>query len=302
MSRSNAVRQVALELDGYRCQITGRAGIQIGGDTVLNVHHVHPLGSGGGEEGDTVDNVITLAESLHMGDVHPGVSMPTVRILRWDRNDKENGLVVERREKGEWQPWPKEELWFYRRQLAQELEPIEARIQGLHLLDGTVAADLYRLWKDDAYTVLDPEARSFKAYSESRGWDTGRAMRLVSLYRRAQELEIEWPEGMTATDFRRELRNAGKIKTRAFYYAIFELRPISIEPDGPEKYKYQSNPCVVRVVRTDNPDALVESLDWGEVAARVGKWIGLQAKDGKLLDREGRSVAYKTLVDEAGKI
>ena len=277
MSRSEAVRQQVLELDDYRCQITGadrREGV------VLHVHHVHRLGAGGSEELDTVENGITLAADIHMDGEHPGVSVPTIRILRWDRNDLENGLVVERR-KGiddPWKQWPKAELWFYRRKLVEELKPISERIQGLHLIDGQVAADLYRLWKDDAYKALDLEAKSFKSYSESRGWDTGRALSLIYLYKRAQELQMEWPAKTTATDFRRALRNAGKIKAQAFYYVVF----IPGVPKTP------------RILKTDSQDVVDELLDKeaGEVAARVGKWFGLHSKRGELRDRRLRKVEY----------
>ena len=262
MSRSEAVRQKVLEIDGHQCQICGAT-------ENLHVHHVVPLGMGGSDERDVPENMITLCAACH-DKVHAG----KLHIERWDRDagvlavtDQESRRI------------PDEKIWFYRRKLAEELQPIEARIQGLHQIDGQVAGDLYRLWENDNYRALDPEAKSFRDYSESRGWDTARAVRLVNLYRQAQELGLEWPAGMTATDFRRELRNAGKIPGRAFWYVIFSLMRV----DYP------------RIVRTDNPDELVESLRGDEVAVRVGKWFGLQAKDGKLLDRDGNPIEYKIL-------
>lgn len=270
MTRDKALREMVLSMDG-ECQICGST-------ENLHVHHVIPLGMGGSKERDVPENMIVLCATCH-DKVHAG----KLHIERWDRNagvlavtDQESRRI------------PDEKLWFYRRKLAEELQPIEARIQGLHQIDGQVAGDLYRLWENDNYRALDPEAKSFREYSESRGWDTRRAVNLVNLYRRAQELGLEWPMGMTATDFRRELRNAGEIKERAFWYVVFEPMH-GISP------RHERSPIIVR---TDNPDALVDSLEEGEVAVRVGKWYGLQAKDGKLIDRDGNPVEYKVLMHE----
>lgn len=262
MTRSEAARQEVLERDDYRCQICSS-------DANLCAHHIVPLGMGGSKEKDTPENMITLCTACH-DKVHAG----KLHIEHWDPDKGELAVTDQ-----ESRRVPDEKLWFYRRKLAEELQPIEARIQGLHLIDGQVAADLYRLWLNDAYKVLDPEAKSFREYSESRGWDTRRAVSLVNLYRRAEELGLEWPAGMTATDFRRELKNAGHVKERAFWYVVF-----SLQYDDP-----------VQIVRTDSPDELVESLKSYQVAVRVGKWFGLQAKDGELLDRDGNPVSYDVL-------
>ena len=273
MSRSEAVRQAALKRDGYRCQITGRAGPQAGGDNPLEVDHVRELGMGGSKERDVVENLITLYLPIHR--------MKTEKkffIEKWDPGrgileiSDETHHIITHDAKALKRLFGVERLWFYQKKLAEELQPIEARLQQLHVIDGNVAADLYRLWKDDAYLALDPEAKSFKDYAASRGWDTRRALELVRLYRRAEELGIEWPAGMTATDFRRELKNAGKIKRQSWWYVVFPI----------------GSP--IKIVRTDNEDELVENLESGQVAARVGKWIGLQAKGGKLYDRNGQQI------------
>jgi len=253
MARDEAARQEALKRDGYQCQICGAT-------ENLHIHHVNPLGMGGSGYKDVPENMITLCAECHRK-IHDG----KLHIERWDLND--GVLAVTDMES---RRIPDEKLWFYRRKLAEELKPIEARLQQLHVIDGNVAADLYRLWKDDAYLALDPEAKSFRDYTESRGWDTRRALELVRLYRRAEELGIEWPAGMTATDFRRQLKNAGKIKRQSWWYVVFPI-------DSP-----------IKIMRTDNEDELVENLGSGQVAARVGKWLGLQAKGGKLYDRDGR--------------
>jgi len=146
MSRSAAVRREVLELDGNRCQLTGADN----SDVSLQVHHVHPLGFGGSEARDTVANGITLSEAIHMDGVHSGVSVPTVRILHWDREDKEGGLVVERREgiADEWHSWPKEEIWFYKRQDAEILEKEIDMVRHIQMVESKHARIVSHIWRN----------------------------------------------------------------------------------------------------------------------------------------------------------
>ena len=282
MSRLESVRQAALKRDGYRCQITGKPGPQVGGDNPIEVDHWRELGMGGSDARDVVENMITLYKPIHQ--------LKTEKKFSIEKWDPDNGIleigdathhIITHDEKALNKLFGVSRLWFYQRQLAEELQPVEAMIQGIHQVDGQIAQALYRLWEDDNYRALDPEAKSFRDYSESRGWDTARAVRLVNLYRRAQELGLEWPARMTATDFRRELRNAGKIKSRAFWYVIFTLG-------------YEDP---IKLVRSNSEDELVEGLKPYQVAVRVGKFFGLQAKDGKLLDRGGNPVNYPVLAE-----
>ena len=194
MPRSEAVRQEVLSLDDHRCQITGARGSEV----QLNVHHVIPLGGGGSEALDTVDNGITLAQTIHMDGVHPGVSVPTVRILRCDRTDKEGGLIVERREGADddWHEWPKSELWFYERQRTEHLELVEARIQGLSAIEGDVAKDLWEL--SEGYPLLDPDAVSFAQYAAARGWSSNKAGMGARAFAWVEKYGLTWAVGLTA--------------------------------------------------------------------------------------------------------
>lgn len=198
MSRSEEVRQEVLRLDGHRCQITGARG----DETSLQVHHWHLLGIGGSKALDTVENGITLFGSIHMDGTHPGVSVTTVRILHWDRNDKENGLVVERREgiADEWHPWPKSELWFYQKQRVERLEQAEARLIAGVLTDKTKAYDLWELATGDppGYTMLDgySEGETFSGYVSGRNISVRLANEAVTAYSWIKDKGLAWPQGL----------------------------------------------------------------------------------------------------------
>jgi len=195
MSRSESVRQEVLRLDGHRCQLTGAR-------EPLHVHHRHRLGAGGSEALDTVENGITLSESIHMEGTHPGVSVPTVRILHWDRNDKTNGLVVERRNgiADDWHTWPKSELWFYQRQRIEELEQAEARLIGLQAIEEAKARDLWELATGDppGYTLLDgySEGETFSDYVSGRNISARLANEAVTAYSWIKDKGLTWPQGL----------------------------------------------------------------------------------------------------------
>jgi hypothetical protein len=237
MSRSEAVRQQVLERDNHRCQICGA-------DEVIEVHHIAPLGVGGSDEKDVAENMITLC-----GECHRKVHNNVYSVYAFTPG--EELIVIDQASKR----IPNSDLWFYRRQLIEKLEPIEARIQGLHVLDGQVAADLYELWKDDNYLALDPEAASFKEYSESRGWDTRRAMNLISLYKQAQEADIDWREGQTATDIRHAIKDLGLTSPRQWRWLFYDTAGD------------------VHVLKATD-DELGDLVKMGGTAIRVGKTMG----------------------------
>ena len=269
MKRNEAVRQEVLELDDHQCQICGAT-------ENLHVHHWKPLGMGGSEEKDVPENMITLCAECHEK-VHAG----KLHIERWDRaggilavTDMESRRI------------PDEKLWFYRRKLAEELKPILETIQGIHQVDGQIAYALYRLKENDAYKVLDPDARSFREFCASQGWEAARAVSLAKLYEQAKEAGIEWPPKMTATDFKRQLKDAGKIKSQSYWYVIFE--PLS-EPNHVKP---------LRIVHTGDFDALMDEIATNEVAVRVGKWIKVDARNGELKTRDGVKIAFNETSSE----
>ena len=201
MSRSEAVRQEALERDEHRCQITGAGGPEWQG--VVQVAHWQRLGSGGSDELDNVKNVITLEAGLHMTEEHPAVSIPTIRILHWEPDDLSAGLIVERRVLGsdsghiddEWQEIPKQELWFYRRQMVGRVKGNLGNMHAIQTLTGFHAMNMYELrlvWRE-----LYPDAESYDQVVSSLGWDPGDANDVADKHEWLLVNECGWPEGLT---------------------------------------------------------------------------------------------------------
>ena len=253
MARSERVRQEALERDGHRCQICGGEPVE--------VHHVQALGMGGSVELDKTENCICLCAKCHR-DAHGKL----IHIETW--NPAMGALVVT---DGTYhrKRIPKAHLWFYRQELAEELAPIEARLQALHQLDGDVARDVHRLWKDDAWRVLDPEAKSFAEYAASRGWDTRRAYTLAKLMDRGEALGLTWGAGETAADFRRAVKNADPAPKREWWWLVVH--------DG-------------ELVRATDGGKVVEAFPARKVV-KVGKFVaGFRVERGKLFDRDGNEI------------
>jgi len=195
MSRSEQVRQQALERDGRRCQITGAGGPEWQG--VVDVAHWKSLGFGGSDELDDLKNVITLSSVIHRTYLHPGVSVPTVRIVHWDPSDLANGLQVEGREgaEDEWRPYPKMELWYYRRQLVDHVKENLGNMRSIQTLTGYHAMTIFELrlvWQD-----IDPTAASFDQLVSGMGWDPQAAHDLADKHLWLLDHKCAWPEGLT---------------------------------------------------------------------------------------------------------
>jgi len=193
MSRSEAIRQETLARDDYRCQITGAGGREWEG--IVQVAHWERLGHGGSDELDNVKNCITLEAKLHMTEEHPGVSIPTIRITRWNPDDLANGLAVERRVEDEWKEIPKHELWFYRRQVVGRVKENLGNMHAIQTLTGFHAQNMYELrlvWKE-----LYSDAESFDQVVSSLGWDPGDAHDIADKHEWLLVNECGWPEGLT---------------------------------------------------------------------------------------------------------
>jgi hypothetical protein len=248
MSRSEEVRLAALERDGYRCQICGRDVKE-----QLEVHHIRPLGMGGSEERDTLDNMITLCADCHR-DIHNNRLTIVKGYDDLEVVDQEGRKVDH------------DHIWYYRRAFAEELEKVEARVMGLQLIDNAVAHDIWRLWKDNAWKYLDPDARSWKEYCASRSWGVSRATRLAKMVEKGLELDIEWSDGETESDYKRKL----PYKPQAYFY----LRLLS---GGGHEWH-----------RTANEDELRDKMEFGDILIKVGKTVwGIRSEKGKLIDPEG---------------
>jgi len=107
---NESLRQQILERDGHRCQICGRGKPD---GTPVELHHVDPKGLGGDPSKDVPENLITLCGEHHRL-IHDGIW----KIIHWDPEDIENGLVVINAES---KRVPKEQIWFYRRQTEAEV-------------------------------------------------------------------------------------------------------------------------------------------------------------------------------------
>jgi len=282
MSRNLAVREEVLHLDGHRCQICGYDGRDEQYRPWVVPHHGagkhSKMGMGGAPSHDTVEGCIAVCSSVsglglppnrrsffglpHEGSCHDLIERGIISIPEWDREagilevvDHEGRRVNHRR------------LWFHRRAKAEELQPIEATIQGIHRVDGSVAEALYTLWKDDAWQYLDPKAKSYQDYAADKGWDVRRAVELATLYDKGQENKIEWPPKTTASEFKRMLKAHGLINKRAWWWLTFptEGKLIELVRRGDVK--------IVR--KTDD-----EYFDDPKVGVRVGKWSRVQAHKG----------------------
>jgi len=290
MTRSDAVRQSVLARDGYRCQICGYDGRSEQYRPWVVPHHgvqEGKLGMGGSEERDTVDNAITLCSSIERlglppdrrpflglggeGSCHGLVENGHIIITNWDAGARTfDVLDIERRAVSH------DRLWCYRRRLAEELEPVEARVQGLHMIDGAVARDIWRLWKDDAWKALDPEAKSFNAYAASRGWDVRRANQFARLYQEGIDEGVEWIESVTAAEFKKALKSDRSERT--FVHFLFDAGLLE---------KLIDQGCVKVMRATDDEIALSKGA---MVGTRSGKLWGIHSEGGELVLPSGKKL------------
>ncbi len=273
------LREQVLKLDDYRCQITGADGrTDPNVRAKLEVHHDERRGMGGVPSRDAVANCITL-----LGEIHRWEHEGAIEIKRWDRDGGVLDVVDHKNVLGFGVgPVPNEQLWFYAGRLVEDLRAAEGRIQGLHAIDGEVARDVWRLWKDDHWKLLDGEMKSFAQYAGARGWDVRRAGTLARLYDKAVQLQLQWPEKATAADFRRELRNAGHVEDRAYWHVAFrDLDTLLRLIDAGD----------VSVVRCSDDDF----ADSGATGLKVGRWFRIKAGKGGgpvLSGVEGGAVPY----------
>ena len=258
MSRSSSVREKVLELDGHRCQICGADGRD--GVVALEVHHVVPLGMGGSEERDTVNNGLTLCARCHKR-VHAAV----LAIEEFDRE----GWALTVTEDGDLL-----DVWMFHREEAERGEEITTRLTAYSLIDRDVAKDAHEL--KAVFKAVDPEAVSFKQYLASRGINPA-LDKAANLYGKSLKCEVPWDDKMSATDYRRLLLDSGVNEPRVYWHWRFE---------SPEKIRELIANGVLRVVRCTDDDAAEE---WG-VGIKAGKYYGLRAAGGELADVHGMGI------------
>ena len=308
MSRSQAVREECLNLDGYRCAICGYDGRDEQFRPWVAPHHGvagggSKLGMGGSTEQDTVENTITLCSGLgdgglppnrrdflgpNEGSCHTMVESGKWIIVRWERPYGEkltmNGVLqFDRRVHGELEVFdierrkiPHELLWFYRRKDAEEGEEILSQLSSFALLDSTIAERVYRLGQVVAAT--DPDSRSLRECLASKGLDTRRLMRAARLWEQSIENGFEWLAGVTVSDYARMVREAGLVKRREFYHVKLPKGWL-LGARSPVWY------------RTAYAEELRDTMNPGDVLLGINKFeYGYRAEGGDLFDPEGKRV------------
>jgi len=225
MSRSQAIREEALRLDGFRCAISGFDGRSEEGRKQLEVHHVKALGMGGSDERDNVGNMITLHAPIHVM-----VETGQLVIAEWQRPDGVEWVV------GAHTQFNRagcldvidnqnvlghgvgrvshDRLWFYRRHDAEEGEEILTQLSSFAMLDSTIAERVYRLGQ--VVDVTDPASRTLRECLASNGLDTRRLMGAANLWEKSLD-GLEWPGGMTVSDYRKMRNEAGHGSKREYF-------------------------------------------------------------------------------------
>jgi len=314
VSRSQAVREEALKLDGYRCAICGYDGRDEQFRSWVAPHHGvaecgRKLGMGGSDEQDNVENVITLCTGLGAGGLPPNrkdflgpnegschsmVEAGKWVIERWARERtfrhgqnvqtgdpvigccQDAGLEVFDAER---RRIPHAQLWFYRRKEAEEGERILSELSRFTLLDKTIAERVHRLGQ--VVKTADPDARSLRECLASRGLSASQLLSASRLYARSLETGIEWEDGVSLSDYRRLLNESGCVSKREYFYVMLPARSW-LTGAKPEIF-----------YRTAFQQELRDTMKIGERLFQINKFVyGYRAEGGKLYDPEGNNVQF----------
>jgi len=297
MSRSQAVRAEALKLDGYRCAICGYDGREEQFRPWVVPHHGvaeggRKLGMGGSTEQDNVENTITLCSGLgalglppnrkdflgpNEGSCHSMVEAGKWVIDGWKRDSSVSGYAdhpgflevfdSERRR------IPHEHLWFYRRHDAEEGEEILTQLSSFAMLDSTIAERVYRLGQ--VVDVTDPASRTLRECLASNGLDTRRLIGAANLWEKSLD-GLEWPEGMTVSDYRKMRNEAGHGSKREYFYVKIPAKSW-LTGARPEVY-----------YRTAYEAELRDTMEIGDRLYKMAKTVyGLRAENGHLMHPGG---------------
>jgi hypothetical protein len=280
------------------------------------------LGIGGSKALDTVDNGITLSETIHLGRVHPGVSVSTVRIVHWDRTDKEDGLVVERRIRiaDEWEAWPREELWFYKRQDAEVLEKEIEMIRQVQLVESKHAEIMAHIWEH--YSLLS-DAVSPEQFVAGLGLDSNRARSEAKTAKWIEDNGLTWPDGVNVKKINLLCKASAPFEGKTFFRTAWQswlllavdmsysdLRRALIE----KGLKTATMRWYIRItprflaspdltfIRSRNRELVVNKLSSKERLVEINAFragIRWDRKTQKLHDGEGREIPFETWKEEA---
>lgn len=303
MSRSQAVREEALRLDGYRCSICGYDGREEQFRPWVVPHHGvaedgRKLGMGGSDEQDNIGNVVCLCSTA------PGLGLPPNRKsffgLEHERSCHqlvEDGKILIRNFDPETRTFsvldierriiPAESLWCNRRHDAEEGEQILSQLASFAMLDSTIAERVYRLGQ--VVDVTDPASRTLRECLASNGLDTRRLIGAANLWEKSLE-GLEWPEGMSVSDYRKLRRESGDVSMREYFYVMIPARSW-LTGARPEVY-----------YRTAYEQELRDTMEIGSRLYKIGKTVwGLRAEGGKLFDPSGDEVDVVHFVPKEAK-
>lgn len=280
MKRDPEFRKKVLELDDYRCQITGYDGRDVGARGELQADHVVELGAGGSKVKDVPENGITLHWRIH--------DLKTKKKFFIEKWDRENGIlelgdethhIITKDPKALRKLFGIDKLYFYRKDEVERGEQITTRLRGYSLIDNKVGKDVYDL--EQVYKAVDTEAKSLKDYLMNRGIDPALTA-AGKLYKKSLALNFPWGDGWSKVDYQKQLKDAGFVKPKRFRWLVWRLG----EQFQPRWFR-------------GTTDQIVDKIDpnKGEVAVRVGKMLGLIWNEmaEELFDREGNEMPFEEL-------
>ncbi len=176
-------RDDVLGLDGYHCVICGFNGEDEEYTEFLHADHVDPRGSGGDPTKDDRKNGMVLCSKCHRLKTDE-----VIQIEYWDRDDKENGLIVY--ENGHERQ--RHTLWFY---IKHDKELLQ---QSLGVLAAMASSEAHRaevlafVWEN--YDLSD-DAMSPQQLVAGLGLDPNLAEKEARSYAQLKSLGLEWPDG-----------------------------------------------------------------------------------------------------------
>ena len=195
--RDSNFRKDVLDLDAHECQKCGESG----DGALLQAHHVVPRASGGIPSRDDPANGITFCLMCHKK-----VEDKVWRIVRWDRSDQKNGLVMERKIRVEGLdenqkktseisriPFLQNKLWFYLKQHKAQLQHEVEMLGGLNITANARAGIFLHVLRYSK--VIAPEMTP-EAFLASLGHDTETAKDEAAAAEWIEEHGLEWIDGV----------------------------------------------------------------------------------------------------------
>mgnify|MGYP000262273294 CR=1 FL=1 len=281
---NESLRQQILKRDGHRCQICGRGKPD---GTPIEVHHYDPKGMGGDPSKDVPENLITLCGEHHRL-IHDGLW----RILHWNPNDPEDGLVVIDAQS---RKVPKEELWFYRQCLEEDIGDtvgmLRQYIEAVQEAEWEMAHHLFDLKAQKAHRILGYSSFAELVASEigiRPGWAI-KAARTVEVLRQYDDLNYYSAPIARAAKIASMIKRGklGKEEAQEWLIKAATLGPVDWRKEWRERFGDKKLQKFL-VLKDPRAAELVEAMDeeeiQGDVVVRVAALIRgrekIQRKEG----------------------